>query len=62
MQTNFLTRVELAGKLGVSPSTIYNWTRWKWIRSYKIGKRLVRYKLDEVEEDLKLQNPTCHEA
>ena len=46
--TNFLTRVELANELKVSPSTIYNWTRWSWIPSHKMGGRLVRYKLDEV--------------
>ena len=58
----FITRVELAARLGVSPSTIYNWTRWKWIRSYKLGARVVRYKLDDVKEDLKLQNLACYEA
>ena len=46
--TNFLTRVELAHELKVSPSTIYNWTRWDWIPSHKMGGRIVRYKLNEV--------------
>ena len=46
--TNFLTRVELAHELKVSPSTIYNWTRWDWIPSHKMGGRTVRYKLNEV--------------
>jgi excisionase family DNA binding protein len=46
--SKFITRVELANELKVSPSTIYNWTRWNWIPSHKMGGRLVRYKLDEV--------------
>tara|TARA_B100000768_G_C11256113_1_gene366473 strand:- start:456 stop:629 length:174 start_codon:yes stop_codon:yes gene_type:complete len=48
MGETFITRVELANELKVSPSTIYNWTRWNWIPSYKMGGRLVRYKLNEV--------------
>ena len=52
MHSNFLTRVELADKLKVSPSTIYNWQRWNWIRFHRIGPRLVRYVESEVREDL----------
>ena len=50
--SKFITRVELANELKVSPSTIYNWTRWDWIPSHKMGGRLVRYKLDEVLDAL----------
>ena len=66
MGETFITRVELANELKVSPSTIYNWTRWHWIPSHKMGGRLVRYKLNEVlaalgtpEVELKTKN---HEA
>jgi len=47
-------RAELAARLDVSPSTIYNWTRWGQIRSHKIGPRQVRYVWAEVLEDLGL--------
>ena len=52
----FLTRVELAEKLKVSPSTIYNWQRWNWIRFHRVGPRLVRYVESEVREDLANQS------
>jgi excisionase family DNA binding protein len=49
------TRAELATRLGVSPGTIYNWTRWGQIRSHKLGPRQVRYVLAEVKEDLGIE-------
>lgn len=52
MTNQFITRVELAQRLGVSPSTIYNYQRWNWIRYHRVGPRLVRYVESEVREDL----------
>jgi len=51
-----ITRVELAARLGVSPSTIYNYQRWNWIRFHRVGPRLVRYVESEVRKDLANQS------
>jgi excisionase family DNA binding protein len=46
--TNLLTAQQIAGYLGVPPSTIYKWTHEGFIPHVKLG-RLVRFRLAEVE-------------
>lgn len=51
----FLNKKQLAERLDVHENTIYNWTRTGQIRCYRTGPRLVRYKWEEVEQDLNLR-------
>ncbi len=43
-----LTRVETAKMLNISVMTLYTWTRTGLLTAYKIGKRHVYYKYDEI--------------
>ena len=51
MEAVLLTREQLAKAINLSPKTIYNRTASGDIRAKKIG-RSVRYRLDEVLEDI----------
>jgi excisionase family DNA binding protein len=48
---NYLTRFEVAALLKVTLPTLHEWTKQEWLKSYKIGHRVL-YKLEEVQEDL----------
>ena len=49
---NLLTPQEIADVLGVSKSTIYQWTHQEYIPHVKIG-RFVRFRQSQVEKWLK---------
>ena len=64
---NLITRKEVALLLKISLPTLNEWTKAGYLKSYRIGKRIL-YKLPEVENALTLRNFTkyqrggCHEA
>lgn len=51
-QSLYLSRQEVAKLLKISLPTLHDWTKLKWLQSYKIGNRVL-YKLEEVEEAIK---------
>lgn len=51
-QSHYLSRTEVAKLLKISLPTLHDWTKLKWLQSYKIGNRVL-YKLEEVEEAIK---------
>lgn len=51
-QSHYLSRPEVAKLLKISLPTLHDWTKLKWLQSYKIGNRVL-YKLEEVEEAIK---------
>ena len=50
-QTKFLSRKEVAELLKISLVTLNEYSKLGWLKSYKIGKRVL-YKKDEVEQSL----------
>jgi excisionase family DNA binding protein len=48
VQSNFITRHEVAALLKISLPTLNEWTKLGWLQSYKVGNR-VFYKAEEVE-------------
>lgn len=56
-QPTLLSRVEVSNLLKISLPTLHEWTKLQWLKSYKIGNRVL-YKLEEVEEAL--QNKSIH--
>ena len=50
-QTKFLSRKEVAEQLKISLVTLNEYSKLGWLKSYKIGKRVL-YKKDEVEQSL----------
>ena len=48
----YLTKKQIAEKIGVSVATINNYMK-AGLPYYKIGTRIVRFKLDEVEKWIK---------
>lgn len=50
-QSQYLSRSEVAKLLKISLPTLHEWTKLNWLKSYKIGNRVL-YKLEEVEEAL----------
>ena len=47
----YLTRREVASLLKITLPTLYDWTKMGWIKSYKIGSRIL-YKSIEVENSI----------
>ena len=50
-ESQYITRKEVASLLKVSLPTLHDWTKLGWLKSYKIGNRVL-YKKDEVEQSL----------
>lgn len=46
-QSNFISRKEVSSLLKVSLPTLHEYTKYGWLQSYKIGKRVL-YKYEEV--------------
>ena len=51
VQSEYITRKEVAKLLKVTLPTLHDWTKLGWLQSYKIGNRVL-YKLREVEESI----------
>lgn len=51
-KSTYVTRLEVCNLLKISLPTLHDWTKLKWLQSYKIGNRVL-YKLEEVEEAIK---------
>lgn len=47
--TEYITRKEVAEILKVTLPTLHDWTKLGWLKSYKIGTRVL-YKRSEVDE------------
>jgi excisionase family DNA binding protein len=47
-EERFLTMKEVGNLMGLDRSTVYNWKRKGLLPHYKIGGRVVRFKLAEV--------------
>jgi excisionase family DNA binding protein len=45
----YVTQVEAAEYLGVTDRTIRNMVADGWLRAYKLGDRVIRLRLDEIE-------------
>lgn len=52
-QTGWLTKPQLAKALRVCTKTIETWVRERRIPAYKIGRRTIRFRLDECEAALR---------
>ena len=50
----YMTRKEVAEFLHISLPTLHDWTKMEWIKSYRIGSRVL-FKSDEVEAALKIR-------
>ena len=50
-QSDLLSREEVATLLKISLPTLNEWTKLGWLKSYKIGNRVL-YKTSEIEEAL----------
>lgn len=50
-KTDYLSRSEVAELLKITLPTLHDWTKLGWLRSYKIGNRVL-YKKNEIEESL----------
>ena len=48
-QSSYLSRKEVASLLKITLPTLHDYTKQGWIRSYKIGSRVL-YKPNEVQE------------
>ena len=48
----YLSRKEVACQLQISLPTLNDWTKLGWLKSYKIGTRVL-YKSDEITQALK---------
>ncbi len=48
-QSQYLSRKDVAKLLKISLPTLHEWTKLEWLKSYKIGSRVL-YKLEEVQE------------
>ena len=48
IQMKFLTRIQLAKQLSVTPRTIANWSANGYITPIKIGKKTLRFDLEAV--------------
>jgi excisionase family DNA binding protein len=51
-QTLLLTAAELAAEIKVGRRTIGAWTKSRRISAIKLGRRCVRYSLEQVRRDL----------
>jgi excisionase family DNA binding protein len=51
LQSEYITRNEVAKILKVSLPTLHDYTKQGWVNSYKIGTRVL-YKKSEVQESL----------
>lgn len=56
MEKRYLNPKELSEYLGLKPDTIYSWIWQRKIPYFKIGGRLVKFDLREIEEWLKEQH------
>ena len=52
--SRYMTRKEVADYLHISLPTLHDWTKMSWIKSYKMGSRVL-YKSEEVDESLRLR-------
>ena len=52
IQSNYLSRAEVAKLLKITLPTLHDWTKLGWLKSYKMGSRVL-YKPEEIEEALK---------
>ena len=50
--TEYKTRKEVAEILRISLPTLNEWTKMGFIRSYRVGRRIL-YKVDEIDHSLK---------
>jgi excisionase family DNA binding protein len=48
-KSHYLSRKEVAKLLKITLPTLHDWTKLGWLRSYKIGTRVL-YKPDEIKE------------
>ncbi len=51
----YLTRREVADQLHISLPTLHNWTKMGWLKSYRIGSRIL-FRSDELESSLQKRN------
>lgn len=51
-KSDFLSRKQTADLLKITLPTLHEWTKLEWLKSYKIGNRVL-YKLHEVLEAVK---------
>lgn len=58
-QSHYLSRSEVSKLLKISLPTLHEWTKLKWLQSYKIGNRVL-YKLEEIEDALKNKSVQKH--
>ena len=52
VKPDFISRVEVATLLRITLPTLHEWTKLGWLKSYKIGNRVL-YKPNEVMEAVK---------
>ena len=51
-----LTTEEAADFLGVDKTTLYAWRKQGKLRAYRVGKRLIRFKRQDIEGLLEVEN------
>jgi excisionase family DNA binding protein len=56
LEARFLTTLEAARLARVSPRTIRNWVRDKYLTAVRVGPRLYRIPLVELEQLLKTED------
>lgn len=49
MEKEFLTIAQLSTRLGVRPSTLYSWVGSGEIPYLRLGRRLIRFRTDEID-------------
>jgi excisionase family DNA binding protein len=55
MVETLITVEEAARLLGVKRQTLYMWVRRGLVPSYRVGKRLIKFKADELLESFKVE-------
>jgi excisionase family DNA binding protein len=51
LQSDYITRAEVARLLKITLPTLHDWTKQGWLKAYKIGSRVL-YKLEEVQQSV----------
>jgi excisionase family DNA binding protein len=50
-QSDYITRAEVSKLLKITLPTLHDWTKQGWLKSYKMGSRVL-YKLEEVQQSV----------
>lgn len=59
IKPDFISRAEVAKLLKITLPTLHEWTKFGWVKSYKMGNRVL-YDSSEVETALKKSPLTNH--